>query len=110
MALARKYRLAKKCLDRVFKQGKTVKGSFFFMKFLKNDLGYVRIAVIVPVRVSKKATVRNHIKRAIIEKISAGHFLEKSYDVVITATLNIVGKRQEEIKREIEQTTNDYFV
>ena len=110
MALASKYRLTGKQLARVFKQGKTVKNSFFFIRFISNDLGFARVAVIVPVKVLRKATARNYLKRFVIETIRTKHFLENSYDVIITATSNIVGKQPEEIKRGLEQTTNIIFV
>ncbi len=109
MALARKYRLNKKDLKRVFKQGKTVINSFFFIRFLKNELGHARIAAIIPSKVSKKAVVRNGLKRIIIESVRTGHFLEESYDLAITATLNIVEKPSKEIKEHLEQATNKIF-
>lgn len=109
MALAKKHRLTKKDLDRLFKQEKTVKNSFFFTRFLKNDVGYLRVAAVVPVRILKKATERNYLKRLVTESIQTGHFLEKSYDIVIIATLDIVGKQPKEIKRDLEQTIKKVF-
>ena len=106
MALAKKYRLPKKEIDRLFKQGKTVQNSFFFIRFLKNDASCLRVAAIVPAKIAKKAITRNRIKRIFTEAIRSGHFLEKSYDIAIVATVSIVGKRSKEINREIQQTIN----
>lgn len=44
-----------------------------------------------------------------MEAIRSGHFLEKSYDILIVATLDIVGKQPKEIKRELEQTIKFFF-
>ena len=109
MALARKHRLPKKDISRVFNQGKTVKNSFFFIKFLKNETKHLRLAVIVPSKVLKKATARNHVKRIFTETFRSGQFLKKSFDVAIVATVNIVEKQSKEIKRELEQTLNKIF-
>ncbi|MBI2064024.1 MAG: ribonuclease P protein component [Candidatus Yanofskybacteria bacterium] len=106
MALAKKRRLSKKDVNRLFKRGKTVKNSFFFIRFLKNDAGYLRVAVVVPAKISKKATARNRIRRVLVEAVRSGHFLEKSYDLAIVATLDIVGKHPKEINRELEQAIN----
>ncbi|MDO8659488.1 MAG: ribonuclease P protein component [Candidatus Parcubacteria bacterium] len=106
MALAKKHRLFKKDINRLFKRGKTVKNSFFFIRFLRNDANYLRTAVIVSTKIVKKATARNRIKRIFTEAICSGHFLEKSYDIAIVATVSIVGKQSKEINRDLEQTLN----
>ena len=110
MALARKYRLNKKDLKRIFKQGKTVANSFFFIRFLENELEHMRVAVIISSKVSKKAAVRNRLRRIIVESIRTGNFLEGSYDLAITVTLNIVEKPSKEIKKHLEQAINKIFV
>lgn len=110
VAIARKYRLSKKDIEYVFKGGKTVKSSFLFIRFLENDLNYARIAVIVTRKIFKKATDRNRLKRIITETIRSGYYLERSFDIAIVTTLNIVGKPSKEIKRELEQTLNKIFV
>ncbi len=109
MALAKKYRLSKKDIERVFKRGKTVQSSFFFIRFLKNEVNYLRVATIIPSKVLKKATARNRIKRIFTETIRSGQFLKKSFDVAVIATASIVEKQSKEINREIEQTLNKIF-
>ena len=74
------------------------------MRFLKNDIFQLRLAVIIPAKVLKKATARNRIKRIFTETVRSGQFLKKSFDIIIIATTNIVGKLPAEIKRELEQT------
>lgn len=108
--MSRKHRLGKKDLDRLFKRGKTVKNSFFFVRFLKNSLEYGRMAIIVPAKTLKKAVVRNRLKRIITDAMRTGHILEKSYDFALVITADIVGKPVKEIKRNIEQTINHTLV
>lgn len=110
MALARKYRLPRKDIEHVFKQGKTVNSSFFFIRFLKNELDHSRVAVIISSKTIKKATARNRIKRIFTETIRSGQFLKKSFDVAIVATASSVEKQSKEINRELEQTLNKTFV
>ena len=104
MALSRKHRLPKKPFDLVFKTGKTVRGGFFFVRFKGNKLGYGRVAVVVPSKVSKKSTVRNRIKRVISEVIRGSGLLEKSADLVFVVLANIVDMPFAEIKKEVEKT------
>jgi ribonuclease P protein component len=110
MALAKKYRLGKSELERVFKKGKTVKSSFFFIKMLDNEVGYPRLAVIVPAKIFKKAILRNRIKRIISDSFKGKIFLLKQFDVTVSATANILGKSSVEIKSEFEMTIDKIFV
>ena len=86
MALPRKYRLTdKKDLDKVFKEGNAVKGTFLFIKYKKNSLPYPRFAFIVPVKIAGNIASRNRFKRILSEKIR--HKISKTtgkYDVTIT--------------------------
>ncbi len=109
MALARKYRLEKKDIRRVLKVGKTVRNSFFFIKFLENNSGHLKVSVIIPVRVSKKSTVRNSLERIITEALREDE-LKAPFNIVITATPTIVGKLGEEIKRDLKRTINNFYV
>jgi len=110
MALPKDYRLNKNEFKRVFEQGKTVKSSFFFINFLKNNSGHLRLAVSVPNKISKKATVRNRIRRAVVEAVQKNNFVAQPLDLVIITTEVIVGKAAKEIKREIEKTIDKIFV
>lgn len=64
--LAQKNRLTKKKdFDLVFKKGKSSFNDYLGIKILKNKLDYPRFGVIVSSKISKKAVVRNKIKRRI---------------------------------------------
>lgn len=59
----------KKDFERVFKKGKSVNVDFLVLKFLPNELENSRLGIIVSLKVSKKAVVRNKIRRRIKEAI-----------------------------------------
>jgi len=62
--LAKKYRLTKqKDFQVVFRGGKKIFSRFFGVRYQKNDLDNPRFAVVASVKVSKKAVVRNRLKR-----------------------------------------------
>ena len=85
MALSAKNRLSKKRdFDTVFKEGKTVKGSFLFLKIAGNGTQISRFGFIISSKVSRKAVLRNKIRRELsdftrinMSKIKGG------YDIMV---------------------------
>ena len=76
--LAREARLKKnKDFEQIFKKGKSVKGDFLLLKIVKNKLNKNRFAAIVSQKVSKKAIIRNKIRRRIAEIIRQKEFWAK---------------------------------
>lgn len=73
----------KRDFERVFSSGRSVQGKLFRLKFLKNDLGLNRFAVVVSTKVSKKAVLRNKIRRRVWSTIS-------SLDPALKGSLDIV--------------------
>ena len=68
--LARENRLKKdKDIKNVLRRGRPAREGFLFLKTRENNLGYLRFAVIVGKKVSKKAVVRNKLRRRISEVI-----------------------------------------
>jgi len=57
----------KKDIERVFKSGRGFKEDFLILKMVKNNLKNSRFAFIVSQKVSKKATLRNKIRRRLSE-------------------------------------------
>jgi ribonuclease P protein component len=92
LALPKKYRLTKiRDFDRIFKEGRTVKGSFLFIKFiLAKDS---RFGLSVSTKAYKKASDRNRIKRVFLEKIKDYIEKEKKYDMIV-----VVNKKGSEDK------------
>lgn len=67
--LSKKYRLSRKEINLIHKKGRRFGVGGIGVKCLKNQLGYSRFAVNVPVSVSKKATERNRIRRIVYDEI-----------------------------------------
>ena len=61
----------KKDIERVLRKGKGLREDFLILKTIKNDLNHVRIGFIVSQKVSKKANIRNKVKRRLRELIRA---------------------------------------
>lgn len=92
MALAKKNRLIdKKDFDKIFKEGKTVKGSFLFIKVLKKDKGLSRYGFSVPVKTYPKAVDRNRLRRVLSEAVRTSLSDSRPYDIVV-----VISKKNEE--------------
>lgn len=68
MALPQKYRLIRESdFDKVFQDGKAVKGSFLFIKSRINEFSSPRFGFVVPKKAYLKAVDRNRLKRVLSE-------------------------------------------
>ena len=92
MALPKHNRLKrKKDFESVFKKGKAVKGDFLFVRYLKNSLGFPRFAFVVSSKVSKKAVVRNRIRRILSEAARMELKNIEPRDIIMIADKKITG-------------------
>lgn len=110
MALARKYRLAKKDSEYVFRKGETVKGSFFFIKSSENRADYCHLAILIPIKVSRSSVVRNRLRRVIAKIFKTAGLEGQPLNVVFVATPSIVGRPIGEIKSELISAIGKIFV
>ena len=103
MALNKKNRLKrKKDFEGVFKQGKAVKGNFSFTRYLKNNLDFPRLAFIVSSKVSRKAVVRNRIRR-VLSGISQAKLEElPSADIILISNKKIIEAPKDKIEQDLE--------
>jgi ribonuclease P protein component len=85
MALAKRNCLAKtKDIDRVFKEGKAVKGHFLLIKHINNGSSTSRFGFMIPIKMAGGAAARNRIKRILSEAIRLNlSKIEKGHDVAI---------------------------
>lgn len=76
----------------------------FTIKVLRENEPTIRFGVVIPARVSKKATVRNKIKRRIVEVIRLDlNRLKTGFKVMILVRPAAINKNYREIKEEIEK-------
>ncbi|MBI2674359.1 MAG: ribonuclease P protein component [Candidatus Yanofskybacteria bacterium] len=105
MALPKKNRLtSKKDIDHVFKRGRTVKGSFLFIKRLDNPKGYSRFAFVVSSKYVSLAVDRNRIKRMFSEKVRrTPALLEHGYDMVVVIHKKVEREQFKELGEELRE-------
>ena len=100
-------RLSKKNdFEMVFKKGKSFKEDFLILRFVYNKIKRTRFGIIVSQKISKKATVRNKIKRmirAVVRSRTSG--IKKGADIVFLALPGLENKDF----WEIEKTINKLF-
>lgn len=86
-----KFRLTKdKDYKFIFKNGKKSSNNYFRVCFLKNNIGHSRFGIIVSNKVSKKATVRNLLKRKIRAILSNNlSNFSQNYDIIINLSPSV---------------------
>jgi len=90
----------KKDFDSIYKKGKTIAGKLVFLKILKNNLDINRFGFVVSKKISKKAVIRNKIKRRLREIIKK-EIIKKGFDIIINTNLEILNKDYNKIRLEI---------
>lgn len=102
--LPRQNRLKKKELEGVFKEGKGFKEDFIFLKITKNNLKVSRFGFVVSQKVSKKATLRNKIKRRLRAGVQTRLAkIKKGWDMVLVAVPGLETKNVWEIEEAINK-------
>ena len=98
--LQKENRLKKKNdFEAVFKKGKSFKNSFLVLKTAPNKLEESRFGLVVSQKISKKAVVRNKVRRRMSEAIKTMiKDIKKGVDVVLIALPGIESKSFLEIK------------
>ncbi|MEK7658342.1 MAG: ribonuclease P protein component [Patescibacteria group bacterium] len=83
----------KKDFDRVFKEGRGFKNDFLALKAVKNNTDISRFGFVVSQKVSKKAVIRNKIKRRLREIIKKDLAVFKNgIDIVLIVFPNLNDK------------------
>lgn len=97
----------KKDFENVFKKGKGLFEDSLGLKIVKNNLEFNRFGVIVSNKVSKKAVIRNRIKRQIRSILRMEELkLKVGYDSVILTQKEILKKNFQEIQKTISRLLN----
>lgn len=78
---------------RIFEQGKYYEQDFIKLRVLKNDLKISRFGFIVGLKISKKATARNKIRRHLEEVVRLNlNKIKLGFDIIILANPAIIEK------------------
>ncbi len=102
IAKSRRIRLTRD-FERVFAVRQSVHAAFFRIKIAPNKLGYTRCAVVVSAKVSKRAVVRNRVRRRAWSVIAQYiDTLPKGLDIVFMATPDAARADFEAIKKELK--------
>lgn len=91
-----------KDFESAFKNSKSFKNNLFILRIKKNDLGLNRFGFVVSKKVSKKAVVRNKIKRILTEAVKT-HIknIKSGTDLIIIALPGIEEKNFSEVKETV---------
>jgi len=74
----------KKDFEKVFKKGRGVNQDFLFLKFQKNNIKESRFGFLVSQKISKKAVIRNKIKRRLRGLINSNlSKIKKGNDIIL---------------------------
>jgi len=106
--LAKPYRLTKnKEFDQVFSKGKAYYTDCLGIKCAKNGLEISRFGILVSTKVSKKAVIRNKIKRRIRQALLPQmELLKTGYDCAIICRPAIIEKSYKDILSLLEHSLN----
>lgn len=103
--LAKKHCLKrKKDFQKTIQRGRKIEKDFLVLKFFENSLKTTRIGFVVSRKVSKKAYLRNKIKRRLREIIKTNlPNLKPGHDLIFFTKKGIIKKSFREIKEVVEQ-------
>jgi ribonuclease P protein component len=83
MLIKRNRLCKKKDFERVLKKGKGLKEDFLILKMAKNNLSQSRFGFIVGTKISKKAVLRNKLKRRLRELVRGKiEKIKKGFDII----------------------------
>lgn len=92
----------KKDFDVIFKKGASLKSDLLILKVLKNNFEQSRFGFVVSKKVSKKATVRNKLKRRLSEAVKTElKNIKDGLDLVFISLPGIEKKEFPDIKKSV---------
>ena len=94
----------KKDFEKVFKKGKSFKEDFLILKIISNNLEVSRFGFIVSQKISKRASLRNKIKRRLRESVRLRLLkIKKGIDGVLITSPGLETKDFWEIEKSIDK-------
>lgn len=111
--ISKQHRLRlKKDFEKVIREGQRQESSLFKFIYRKNNLGYVRFAVMVSKKTEKLATRRNKIKRQMRYVLSEAlpDVKTKNCDLIIIVRKPALAQKLSIIKENILNAIHDLFI
>lgn len=101
--IARDFRLRRASdFARVYKYGRSFGTKDLFIKAIKTNYDFNRVAIVVSKKVSKKAVVRNKIKRKCIELLrKRWDGLKPGYNIIVTVKKDMSGATEAELVKQV---------
>lgn len=97
--LSQGYRLTRDIdFSQTYKRGRVATGRFYRVKTLQNQLAHCRFGITVSTKVSKKAVIRNRLKRQtrqILKNLLAK--IKENFDVVVIILQPALGRKYQEL-------------
>ena len=103
--LPKERRLTRRQFWQVHEQGITDHGSQMTVKYIRNDVGYSRWAVVTSAKISKKAVVRNSLRRRIYRALSTQR-VARSVDAILFPKASMLNLSDAEISIELDQVVS----
>lgn len=102
--LEKKRRVIKtKDFQNILKNGKFFRGKTIDLKITKNNLSISRFGFSVGLKISKKATQRNHTRRHLQESVrSLKDNIKQGFDILVIPRKEALKKDYQEKKKELE--------
>ena len=104
--LSKEHRLRlEKDIKALFAKGRSVFGIYTGIRYRPNKLALSRFAIVIGTKVSKRAVVRNRLRRQ-FRSIIYKHLVEikPGFDVVLMVKKEAIGKKSKELETEFIQT------
>lgn len=91
----------KKDFDQIFKIGQSFYCPFLGIKARKNELDFNQLGIVIGLKVSKSAVVRNKIKRQIREIVKKLPDRKNHYDLLVIVKREILEQNFVDIKEQL---------
>lgn len=102
--LAKKYRVKDmKDFKELLDNGEYFGVKELYIKYINNNLNFSKISVVVPIKIDKRAVVRNRIKRQLSEIIRLMYKdIKPGFNIVLFCKSPILETKQEDMKKQVE--------
>lgn len=101
--LPKEHRLKRESeIKTLLKKGRSVFGMYLRLKYLKNDLEISRFAIVAGLKISKKAVVRNRLKRQ-VRAIIQEHLdrIAEGFDIMVMLKKEAIGKTSKDLEEDL---------